>query len=48
MVIPIIMCLCGHSYKIVLTVASGEKVTVVDRQLTAVLLFNPWNSGQWL
>ena len=36
------MCLCR--YKIILTVASGEKVSVIDQRLTAVLLFNPWNS----
>ena len=38
---------CVCRYKILLKVGVGENVTVVSNGLTAVLLFNPWNSGWW-
>ena len=39
------VCVCVCRYKIILTVAIGEKVTVLDQKLSIILLFNPWHSG---
>lgn len=35
-----------YSYKVILTLDNAGKVTVIDQELKAVLLFNPWNSGK--
>ena len=40
------VCVCVR-YKVVLTVGNGDKVTVVDRGITATVLFNPWSSGEY-